>query len=45
EIVVPVFDGNGSLAAVLDVDSTEPDAFDEIDRSGLEQICAGLLAD
>ncbi|MEM7662728.1 MAG: GAF domain-containing protein [Pseudomonadota bacterium] len=45
EIVVPVFDANGSLAAVLDVDSTEPDAFDEIDRSGLEQICARLLAD
>ncbi|MEO0882889.1 MAG: GAF domain-containing protein [Pseudomonadota bacterium] len=43
EIVVPVFDGDGRLAAVLDVDSTEPDAFDEDDRSGLERICARLL--
>lgn len=43
EIVVPVFDGNGTLAGVLDVDSTEHDAFDEIDREGLEAICAVLL--
>ncbi len=43
EIVVPVFDGAGELAGVLDVDSTEHDAFDEIDRSGLEAICSVLL--
>lgn len=43
EIVVPVFDGAGQLAAVLDVDSTETDAFDETDRAGLEAICADLL--
>ena len=43
EIVVPVFDVSGALAAVLDVDSTEPDAFTEEDRSGLEAICASLL--
>ena len=43
EIVVPVFDGDGQLAAVLDVDSTEFDAFDEIDREGLEAICRVLL--
>ena len=43
EIVVPVFDQHGTLAAVLDVDSTEPDAFDEQDRLGLERICASLL--
>lgn len=43
EIVVPVFDANGKLAAVLDVDSEQPDAFDEIDRSGLEAICRDLL--
>jgi L-methionine (R)-S-oxide reductase len=43
EIVVPVFDANGKLAAVLDVDSEQPDAFDETDRLGLEAICARLL--
>lgn len=43
EIVVPVFDGSGALAAVLDVDSTEFDAFDEEDRAGLEAICEILL--
>lgn len=43
EIVVPVFDANSSLTAVLDIDSTEPDAFDAEDQSGLERICATLL--
>lgn len=43
EIVVPVFDAEGRLAAVLDVDSTDYDAFDEVDRDGLEAICASLL--
>lgn len=43
EIVVCVRDGMGALAAVLDVDSTELEAFDEIDRQGLEAICADLL--
>lgn len=44
EIVVPVFGPDGKLAAVLDVDSAEFDAFDETDRLGLERICALLLA-
>lgn len=44
EIVVPVFDGSGRLAAVLDVDSTEYDAFDEIDEAGLVEICRVLLS-
>jgi GAF domain-containing protein len=43
EIVVPVFDATGALAAVLDVDSTQFDAFDAIDQAGLEAICADLL--
>jgi len=38
EIVVPVFDRAGALVAVLDVDSREPAAFDEIDRQGIEPI-------
>ena len=43
EIVTPVFDKTGALAAVLDVDSTEFGAFDETDQAGLEAICADLL--
>lgn len=43
EIVVPVFDAQGALAAILDVDSEQPDAFDEIDQLGLEAICSRLL--
>lgn len=43
EIVIPVFDADGALAAVLDVDSEQRDAFDETDRLGLEAICRHLL--
>lgn len=43
EVVVPVFDADGQLAAVLDVDSTEPDAFDAVDVAGLERLCALVL--
>ncbi len=39
EIVVPVLDAAGKLIAVLDVDSNQPDAFDEIDRVNLEKVC------
>jgi len=38
EIVVPVFDGRGELIGVLDVDSDQPDAFDEVDQRWLEKI-------
>lgn len=38
EIVVPVIDADGELAAVLDLDSYEPAAFDEVDREELERI-------
>lgn len=40
EIVVPVFDRDGALIAVMDVDSDQLDAFDEDDRTGLERILA-----
>ena len=42
EIVVPVFDADDRLIAVLDVDSTLPAAFDEVDREHLEAIVALL---
>jgi L-methionine (R)-S-oxide reductase len=43
EIVVPVFDDAGELAAVLDIDSTLYGAFDKVDQDALETICAKLL--
>ncbi|MEQ1491809.1 MAG: GAF domain-containing protein [Terricaulis sp.] len=43
EIVTPVLDRTGALAAVLDVDSTAFDAFDALDKTGLEAICGDLL--
>lgn len=43
EIVVPVFGADGKLAAVLDIDSEAPDAFDAVDKAGLEAICETLL--
>lgn len=44
EIVVPVRDAAGEVVGVLDVDSTDPDAFSDVDRAGLERI-VGLLAE
>lgn len=38
EIVVPVFDRDGALMAVLDIDSDRLAAFDAEDARGLEQI-------
>jgi GAF domain-containing protein len=38
EIVVPVIGKRGDLLAVLDVDSEQPDAFNEEDQVGLEQL-------
>jgi GAF domain-containing protein len=40
EIVIPVYDRNGNIMAVLDVDSASLDSFDEIDRTHLEIITA-----
>lgn len=44
EVVVPVFRRDGSLFAVIDVDSRSPAAFDEDDRVGLEAIAEILTA-
>ena len=44
EIVVPVFDERDELIAVLDVDSDQYDAFDEVDQRHLEEIVS-LLRD
>lgn len=42
EIVVPIYDPEGRLVAVLDLDSHEPASFDDVDREGLERIAEAL---
>lgn len=44
EIVIPIFAPRGELVAVLDIDSHQPAAFDEIDREGLERVAERLRA-
>lgn len=38
EVVLPVWDGNGTLIAVLDIDSNQPDAFTQDDANALAAI-------
>lgn len=38
EVVVPLVDGAGRVFAVLDIDSHQPAAFDEVDRAALERL-------
>jgi L-methionine (R)-S-oxide reductase len=40
EIVVPLLNAAGDVIGVLDVDSTDPDAFSDVDKVGLERIIA-----
>lgn len=42
EIVVPIFDRNDNITAVLDIDSEELDKFDDCDRIWLEKIVSLL---
>jgi L-methionine (R)-S-oxide reductase len=44
EIVVPVMAPAGELLAVLDVDSDQAAAFDDVDQAALEAICRDLGA-
>jgi L-methionine (R)-S-oxide reductase len=44
EIVVPVIAPAGQLLAVLDVDSDQLEAFDDVDQAALEDICRDLGA-
>ena len=40
EIVVPMFDADGNVTAVLDIDSRDLATFDEVDRQYLERLVA-----
>jgi len=44
EIVVPVFDAEGRLIALLDVDSERPAAFDAVDAEALEGLVRAVFA-
>jgi len=44
EIVLPVFNPNGDLIAVLDIDSNQPDAFTQTDALRLEEILAQIFS-
>lgn len=44
EIVVPVTDSRGVVRAVLDIDSTELNQFDDTDRQFLEQVAQIIAA-
>ncbi len=45
ELVAPVRDGSGAVVAVLDVDSTQPDAFDAVDAEQLELIASWVYGE
>jgi GAF domain-containing protein len=38
ELVIPVFNGSGALLGVFDIDSNQPDAFDQVDADELGAI-------
>lgn len=40
EIVIPIFDKNGQVEAVLDIDHSERNTFDEVDRKKLTELLA-----
>ena len=44
EIVLPVWDGQGRLIAVFDIDSNQPDAFRQSDADGLAAILKETFA-
>ena len=44
EIVLPVWDKSGALIGVFDIDSDQPDAFDQADSDGLSAILAAVFS-
>lgn len=43
ELVLPVWDAAGKLIAVFDIDSDQPDAFDQDDAVGLSAVLASVF--
>lgn len=44
ELVIPVFDPSGDVAAVLDIDSVTANVFDSTDIDSLKPVCARVFA-
>lgn len=44
ELVLPVFDASGQVIAVFDIDSDQPDAFDQADADALAAILRQVFA-
>ncbi len=44
ELVLPVFDARGAVIAVFDIDSNEPDAFDQTDADAFSAILQDVFA-
>lgn len=44
ELVLPVWDGQGALIAVFDIDSDQPDAFTEEDAARIAEILQAVFA-
>jgi GAF domain-containing protein len=44
EIVVPLRDPTGTIVGVLDVDSADFEAFDEVDEKKLQEVLAMIFA-
>jgi GAF domain-containing protein len=44
ELVIPVFDAQGALIAVLDIDSDQPDAFTQEDADALDEILRAVFS-
>ncbi len=44
ELVLPVFDKDDQLIAVFDIDSDQPDAFDQTDATQLSKILASVFS-
>ena len=44
ELVLPVWDGKGELIAVFDLDSDQPDAFNQRDADSLTEILRSIFA-
>jgi len=44
ELVLPVWDADGALLGVFDIDSDQPDAFDQADADAMEQMLRMVFA-
>jgi len=44
-LVIPIYNSQNCICAVLDIDSTETHAFDATDVAGIEKLCTLIRLD